>query len=107
MVLQISRRRLFLLLRTFTFNSLTDGTTYEYRVTSIGACGDGGTSAIASFYTRSAPVSPTNVVSSDPGCNGFTLNWAAVADADRYEVELSTDGFTSFTTHLLLPKQLV
>ncbi|MEM9834220.1 MAG: fibronectin type III domain-containing protein [Bacteroidota bacterium] len=75
---------------TATFNGLTASTTYEYRITSIGACGDGSTTTPASFDTRDVPVTPT-VTASNPGCNGFTLNWVLDANTDDFLVEVDDD----------------
>ncbi|MEM8967403.1 MAG: gliding motility-associated C-terminal domain-containing protein, partial [Bacteroidota bacterium] len=75
---------------TSTFNGLTVGTTYEYRITSIGACDDGGTTTPASFNTRDVPVTPT-VTTSAPICDGFTLSWSLDTNTDDFIVEVDDD----------------
>ena len=73
---------------TTSINGLIAETPYFYHVLAILDCDT--TSAVGSFVTRDTPESPV-VSATNPTCNGFTLDWTAVADADEYIVRI-TDG---------------
>lgn len=74
------------------------GGTYFFHVLAI-LNGCDTTMAVSNAFTaRSKPTMP--VV--DPPvvtCSEFTLSWPAVPDADDYVVDVSTDGFATFTTN--------
>ncbi|WKN45481.1 fibronectin type III domain-containing protein [Tunicatimonas pelagia] len=72
---------------TYTFTGLDIGQTYDYRITSIGLCGDGNTTAVASFATRTAPTATdqTPVVCEDAGTPGEAI-------VDLTALELSING---------------
>ncbi|MGD1890576.1 MAG: fibronectin type III domain-containing protein, partial [Cyclobacteriaceae bacterium] len=85
----------------YTFSSLTSGVSYNYSITPIGACSDG-PAATGTFDTRSVPAAPTGVIASNPVCDGFTLSWDAVTDAEEYVIEVSNDGFVTTTIQTVL-----
>ncbi|WPP49450.1 T9SS type B sorting domain-containing protein [Catalinimonas niigatensis] len=82
---------------TYTAAGLSQGSLYHYRVTPRNTCGDG-TAASGSISTIDVTPAPVNPVSSAETCDGFTASWNAVAGADSYLVEVSTDGFGTLTT---------
>ena len=81
------------------------GASYSFHVLAI-LNGCDTTMAAASFTARSEPTSP-NVSSSDITCNGFTLSWPAVTDADDYVVHFSGDGFATFVGDTLTDLSIV
>ncbi|MGB3778187.1 MAG: fibronectin type III domain-containing protein [Tunicatimonas sp.] len=85
---------------TTTVSGLTDGTPYFFHVLAI-LNGCNTTQAVSDvFTTRSEPTPP--VVSAPViRCDGFTLSWAAVPDADDYVIDISEDGFATFTTNTI------
>ncbi len=93
--------------RTINTNSITVAGlpapgTYAYRIIANGAgsCGNSAPSDPASFDTQRIPAAaPVSATPSDATCTGFTLAWEAVADADRYlvEVEDALANITSLT----------
>ena len=82
---------------TTTVSGLTDGSPYFFHVLAI-LNGCNTTMAVSDFTTRSEPTPPA-VSASDVKCDGFTLSWPAVPDADDYVVDISEDGFATFTTN--------
>ena len=83
---------------TTTVGGLTDGETYFFHVlATLNGCNT--TMAVSdAFTTRNEPTPPT-VSTSAIKCDGFTLSWPAVPDADDYVIAISEDGFATFTTN--------
>lgn len=52
--------------------------------------------AIPTTPTANPPAAPQNLTSSAITATGFTLGWDAVAGADSYNIEVSTDGGTTW-----------
>ena len=72
----------------------TPGDTYFYHVLAIlDGCNTTMTAGV-SFTASDEPAVPVPTATS-PTCNGFTLAWPAVADADEYVVQFSKDGFVN------------
>ena len=84
---------------TTTVSGLTDGSPYFFYVLAI-LNGCNTTMAVSDFTTRSEPTPPA-VSASDIKCDGFTLSWPAVPDADDYVVDISEDAFATFTTNTI------
>ena len=84
---------------TTTVNGLTDGSPYFFHVLAI-LNGCNTTMAVSDFTTRSEPTLPA-VSTSDIKCDGFTLSWPAVPDADDYVIDISEDAFATFTTNTI------
>ena len=82
---------------TTTVSGLTDGSPYFFHVLAI-LNGCDTTRAVSDFTTRNEPTPPA-ASASDVKCDGFTLSWPAVPDADDYVVDVSEDGFATFTTN--------
>jgi gliding motility-associated-like protein len=84
------------------------GTGYSFHVLAI-LSGCDTTMAAASFTARSEPTAPVvaPLASDDVTCNGFTLSWSAVPDADDYVVHFSKDGFTTFAGDTLTTLSIV
>ena len=85
---------------TTTVNVPTPGDTYFFHVLAI-LNGCNTTMEVASFTARNEPSIPVIVppTGDDVTCNAFTLSWSAVPDADDYVVDVSEDGFATFTTN--------
>ncbi len=86
-------------LTTTTVSLPTPGANYFFHVLAI-LDGCNTTMAFASFTSRSEPIPPA-ASASDIKCDGFTLSWPAVPDADDYVVDVSEDGFATFTTNTI------
>ncbi len=93
---------------TTTMTLPAAGTNYSFHVLAI-LSGCDTTMAAASFTARSEPSAPvvTPLASDDVTCNGFTLSWSAVPDADDYVVHFSKDGFTTFAGDTLTTLSIV
>jgi hypothetical protein len=85
---------------------LDQGTAYEYRVTPENVCGSGPTSTGA-YQTNDVPVIPTNVASSQVVCDGATITWDEVVEADQYLVEISADTFATVASYPISNDTLV
>ncbi len=84
---------------TTTVSGLTDGSPYFFHVLAI-LNGCDTTRAVSDFTTRNEPTPPA-ASASDIKCDGFTLSWPAVPDADDYVVDVSKDAFATFTTNTI------
>jgi gliding motility-associated-like protein len=79
---------------------LTPGTTYYYRVLATYPCGNSGYSATITYATLPLPIAPVSNNGTIATCTGFTANWAAVAGATSYRLDVATDAaFTLFVTN--------
>lgn len=72
------------------------GDTYFFHVLAILNGCDTTMAVSDAFTTRSEPTTPVVNSPSDITCNGFTLSWPAVTDADDYVVHVSKDNFATF-----------
>ncbi len=72
---------------TYTFSSLTAGTTYTLKVIASNAGGD---SAAASISASTLPNAPTGLTTSGITQTAITLNWSKSSGATSYDVKLST-----------------
>ncbi|MFZ1082077.1 MAG: fibronectin type III domain-containing protein [Candidatus Kryptoniota bacterium] len=88
-----------------TTGTLTENTTYYWRVQAINSAGSSGWSSVWSFTTLTAVTAPS-VPSLISPLNGSTnqplsdtLNWGASTNASRYQVELSTS--SSFASTII------
>jgi len=83
---------------TYTNTSLTNGTTYYYVVSAVGAGGESVNSAEASA-TPAAPVPSTPTgLNATPGDGQVSLSWTASDGATSYNVERSTVDGGPFTS---------
>ncbi len=72
---------------TYTFSSLSAGTSYTLKVIATNAGGD---SAAASVSASTLPAVPTGLATSGITQTGITLTWTKSAGATGYDVKLST-----------------
>ncbi len=77
---------------TYSVSGLSGNTTYYYRVRSYNASGTSGNSTSINLTTA---VDPSGVPTTNPATNvaqtSFSANWNAVAGADGYRLDVSTD----------------
>jgi predicted RNA-binding protein with TRAM domain len=83
---------------TDTDKTLVAGTTYQYRVTAVGANGNGVTPAI-NYTVAAAPVTPptapSNVSIQRTGTNAAILSWTDASNNETsFQVQTSTNGTT-------------
>jgi gliding motility-associated-like protein len=84
---------------TFNVTTLAPATTYYYRVLAVNACGSSVYSNTISGTTNPAPPAPTANPATTATCTGFRANWALVAGATNYRLDVSTaSDFSSFVT---------
>jgi hypothetical protein len=76
--------------------TVLENTTYYYQVFAFNDFGVSATSNTANALIVSAPVA--NAASSIT-TNGLTANWASVAGATGYQIDVSADNFTTFVTN--------
>ncbi|MCA4898825.1 MAG: choice-of-anchor I family protein [Bacteroidota bacterium] len=75
---------------------LTSNTAYSYRVRAVNAFGSSQPSNVVNAATvLTAPVASAATLLST---NSFTANWATVAGAANYLLDVSSDNFTTFVT---------
>ena len=80
---------------TFSDNAILTNTTYYYQVIAFNDFGVSAVSNTSSALIVSAPVASA---ASGISSNGFTANWAAVTGATGYQLDVSSDNFTTFVT---------
>jgi len=76
---------------TLSITGLTAGTNYYYRVRANNTCGTSGSSSTITATTLSIPVAPTANAASSVTCSSFSANWAAVAGASTYFIDVNTN----------------
>ena len=81
---------------TYTVSGLSNNTPYFYRVRAVSVCGTSGSSATQNV-TTAVPV-PTIQAASNVQCGVFTANWAPVAGATTYRLDVASDA--AFTTYI-------
>jgi len=82
---------------TYTDTGLTAGSTYFYRISSVGTGGSSPPSAPASATAVGAQLTaPTGLVASAVSQSQISLGWSAVSGATGYRVERSADGSTGW-----------
>jgi phosphodiesterase/alkaline phosphatase D-like protein len=82
-----------------TVTTLTPGTTYYYRVLATYPCGNSAYSATITYATLPLPVAPVSNAGTTATCTGFKANWATVAGATSYRLDVATDAaFTAFVS---------
>jgi hypothetical protein len=78
---------------------LTPATDYQYRVRAINTSGASDNSNVITATTLiGLPTAPVATSASSITSAGFTANWNSVADATSYQLDISTDNFTTFVT---------
>jgi hypothetical protein len=94
----------------YTFTSLWAGTTYDFRIRGVNCFGTGSydgesfamTTAAASCGALAVPDAPFDLASSGVTSTSITLEWddttASQDEADDYEIGISSDGGTTWTT---------
>jgi titin len=89
---------------TATVSSLTNGTSYRFRVSARNATGQGAASNVATATPVTVPGAPT-AVAATPADRQATVTWTAPGDdggtpVTGYRVETTTDGGTTWTVAL-------
>ena len=75
---------------TITVSGLTDGTAYTFTVTATNAAGTGSASVASNSITPTLPA-PVASAASSVLSGSFTANWAAVAGASGYKLDVATN----------------
>ena len=73
---------------------LDPGTTYQYRVRAINAANASNNSNVISIVTMLSP--PVATTATSISSTGFTANWNSVSSATGYQLDISTDNFSTF-----------
>jgi hypothetical protein len=84
-----------------TTNQIVTGllanTAYQYRVRATNSVGTSANSNVITVTTLGvAPAAPTSAASTNVSSSGFTASWNSVAGATGYQLDISTDNFTTF-----------
>ncbi|HQO21149.1 MAG TPA: kelch repeat-containing protein, partial [Acidobacteriota bacterium] len=82
----------------FSDTTAVAGTTYNYWVVAINACGSSANSSCATATRLKAPTAPTGIIAT-PGCTGNTISWDSVQDATSYNVKRGTTCGTALATY--------
>ena len=70
----------------YTDTSAVAGTTYQYWVVAVNACGTSANSACDAGVRLAAPAAPTGVAATDNRCTDVQVTWTAVTGATSYNV---------------------
>jgi gliding motility-associated-like protein len=82
---------------SWAVTGLSAGTTYYYRMRSVGSATSLSSGTGSQITVPAAPAIPTTSLVST---TGFTLNWTATTGANSYQLDVSTNsGFSSFVTN--------
>ena len=73
---------------SFTFNGLTAGSSYQFRVRAQNVCGESQNVESAVVTTNATPAAPTSLTSSNVTCTTFDAQWDAIGDATSYTLEV-------------------
>src|SRR5207302_337367 len=84
---------------SYSLNSLTASTTYNYQVQTVCSSGSSAYSSIASFTTSAAATcgAPSGLSSSSVTTNGATLSWGAASGATSYNVAYQVTASNTWT----------
>src|SRR5205085_6646304 len=77
-------------------SGLAQATAYKYRVRAVDANGTSVNSNDIDVVTLAPPSAPVAASASEITPTGFTANWADVANATTYRLDVSTDNFVNF-----------
>lgn len=77
---------------------LTAGASYQYRVRATSTSGTSTNSNVISVTTPSSITAPVATAATSVTSTGFTANWSSVTGATSYQLDVSTDNFTTFLT---------
>ncbi|MCB0516023.1 MAG: M43 family zinc metalloprotease [Chitinophagales bacterium] len=77
--------------------TLSENTTYYWRVRGVNDCGTGSWSSVFSFTTLSC-TTPTNLTSSSIGVSSASITWSAVSGASAYNVRIKPTASSTWTT---------
>ncbi len=77
---------------------LTAGTSYQYRVRAITSSGTSSNSNLINVTTLSTVAAPVATAATSVSTTGFIANWNSVSGATSYQLDISTDNFTTFLT---------
>ncbi len=78
---------------------LTANATYTYRVRAVNAGGASLNSNVISVTTlTSGPIAPVATAATSISSTGFTANWNAVTEATGYQLDISSDNFSTYLT---------
>ncbi len=80
---------------TFSDNAILTNTTYYYKVIAFNDFGVSAASNTSNALIVSAPIASAALSITS---NGFTANWGAVTGATGYQLDVSSDNFTTFVT---------
>ena len=84
-------------------SALEYGTTYSWRVRGSNTTGDGDWSTVRDFTTKIAPPAQVSLSSPSDDASGVvlqpTLSWSSSARSTEYDVQVSTDGFSSYVVN--------
>jgi hypothetical protein len=79
-------------------SGLTPGGSYQYRVRASTDLGISGNSNTISVTVNSLPSAPIANAATNVGITGFTANWSAVPNVNSYQLDISSDNFTTFVS---------
>jgi hypothetical protein len=77
---------------------LIPGTSYQYRVRAVTSFGVSANSNTVSVTVNSLPSAPIANAATNVAIVGFTANWSAVPNVNSYQLDISTDNFTTFVS---------
>ena len=84
-------------------SALEYGTTYSWRVRGSNTTGDGDWSTVRDFTTKIAPPAQVSLSLPSDDASGVvlqpTLSWSSSARSTEYDVQVSTDGFSSYVVN--------
>jgi hypothetical protein len=85
----------------YTVSGLQMGTQYVFYVSAVNENGEGPQSAPLTVTTSSPPAAPTGLAATNLTPNSFTLTWATVTGAAKYEVfkDRTSVGITTSTSY--------
>lgn len=83
---------------SYTLSSLTDATTYEFRVRANCTSSSGSYTALQNFTTIALCPAPASTSVTSITTNSSVINWAAVANASTYDLQYKLNSASTFTT---------